>query len=219
MLSTPFNVTLTPTPMRSTPALPPLLLVLFVVLGGLSARPGDGAAQTVSVRLQVTERTEGLFARRFEGALRSLEEVRLAERGEAPDYALNVSVLCVPRADQCEGAESFAVSIVLAEPLGAGALKSGLSLVGDEGLEEWTPIPESPLFLARYRRLHALWTTWWGSDRYGDEVDRLVRSIDVRCFEKRRILRKMAEVRGREGEEGAMDEDLLDPYDEDDWLC
>lgn len=176
-------------------------------------------AQTIDVRLEVRERTGGVVEARFDSAFRGLEEVEVAEPGEPAHYALNVSVLCVPRADACDSADSYAVSIVLSEPLTPGSLKGLLELSGERELSGWTPSPEAATNLQRFRRMHALWSTWWGRDRFGAELDGLVRSIDLRCFEKRRILERMAVVRARGDTAAARGRPLTDPFDEGEWLC
>lgn len=206
---------------------PRVLLSLAPVLAWLLASPGGRGtlgstilqAQTIEVRLDVRERTGGAVETRFDSALRALEEVRVTGPGEPAHYALDVSVLCVPRADACDSADSYAVSIVLSEPLTPGSLKGLLELSGEDAFTGWAPTPEATANLQRYRRIHALWSTWWGRDRFGAEVDRLVGSIDVRCFEKRRILERMAAVRARGDAADPRARPLTDPFEEGEWLC
>lgn len=197
-------------------------LITLPVLATLQA-PASGparlGAQTVAVRLHASEGTGGALEARFDSALRALDEVEVVAPGEVADYALDVSVLCVPRSDACGTADSYAVSIVLSEPLTPGTLKGVLAQGGDAALSGWTASPAAEANLQRFRTIHALWSTWWGRDRFGAEVDRLVRSIDVRCFEKRRILERMAGLRARGDTAAARNQAVTDPYGEGEWLC
>lgn len=200
--------------MRYPRSFPTLLLLLLWTLPGST----PVTAQTVSVRLEAMGESGGPVAEGFRTALRELEETELVGPAEAAEYVINVSALCVPEADSCESAEAFGVSVVLSEPLSGGALRSGLSRTGDRTLSEWRAGPEAEALFQRYRQMHAVWTTRWGTDRVREGIERLVGGIDVRCFEKRRTLKREARLRAR-GDSVRAEAYIHDLEVDGSWLC
>lgn len=182
--------------------------LLAAVLGSAAPAPG----QTIDVRLQVTEQSDDLFLGMFFSALDALEEVEPS--GEPADYRIDATVLCQPEAELCAEASSYALSIVLSEPLTAGLLRKGLERTGDRVLAGWEASPEAESYLRRYRRVHAVWAVTWGREEARAAADRLVERIDARCFERRRLLERRARVEGRE-----VADMILDPSAEGGWLC
>lgn len=199
---------------------PAVVLALFLL-----ALPATSAAEaqqtdteTVRVALEVSERTGGVLEEQLRATLTALDDVEVVGRFDPAHYALTFTALCVPDSEVCETAESYSVSVVLSEPLTGAALRSGLSRTGTDVLADWEPSPEADAYLRRYRRMHATWAASWDRDAVGSSMERLLRGIDARCFEKRRIVearRAAAERRGERAEAEAAG--ALEP--EGDWLC
>lgn len=143
--------------------------------------------QTIRVGLEVTESTGGLFRESFDSALSALDEVEVTPRGEPAHYVVTVAVLCLPEAEVCRTADSYTVSVTLSEPLTPTRLRTGLGRTGTDVLSEWDASPEAAAYLQRYRQMHAAWATAWARENVPEAVGRLVRGMDARCFERRRI--------------------------------
>lgn len=189
----------------------PLLLAAALPIPGTA---GSALAQTIDVSLRVQERTGDLFEGTFRSALGELGEVELSEPDELSDYRIDVTVLCLPESGRCEDAGSYALSIVLSEPLTGGLLRSGLDRTGEGRLSDWEPSPEAAAYLHRYRQVHAVWTVLWGRDEARRSAARVVERLDTRCFERRRLLERRAAVEGRD-----LGDLLLDAPADEGWLC
>lgn len=193
--------------------IPALVAVAFLLL------PSPTRAQTIEVGLEVTESTGGIFHQRFDSILSTLDGVEVAGRRELADYMVTVTVLCLPDSEVCDTADSYSVSVTLSEPLTPSELRSGLARTGSDALSGWRASPEAAAYLQRFRRMHATWATSWARDRWGARVDRLVRGIDARCFEKRRILESRREGLLRRGDTVAARNLTGDALSDQDWLC
>lgn len=195
-----------------------VLAALTLLSWAAATAPAGLDAQTVTVRLEGVGGDDGVVADEFRTALRSLEAVELTGRSGLAEYIINVSTLCVPESGGCGSAEAFAVTVVLSEPLTGAALKSGLGRTGDGTLDGWTATPQAEGFFQRYRRMHAVWTARWGADRVQERVGRLVQSVEARCFQKRRTLKRRAALEARN--DSARARLLVHEMDVDgDWLC
>lgn len=192
---------------------------LLLSAGTLRAQPVQAGNPTVEVRLEVSESTDGLFRQRFGSALSALDGVEIAGRGELADYIVTVAVLCLPDSEVCDSAAAYSVSVTLSEPLTPTRLRSGLAQTGTRMLSEWDASEEAAAYLQRYRQMHATWATHWDRNRYGEAVDRLVRGIDARCFEKRRIYETRRRALLRRGDTAAARNLPAGVVPEQDWLC
>ena len=202
-------------------ALAAVLWIALLVPGasgaeGQVASPGD---TRVEVRLEVSESTGDLFRARFDSALSALDRVEVVGRGDLADYAVTVAVLCLPEAEVCGSASAYTVAVTLSEPLTPVELRSGLGRTGTDALSGWRASDEAAAYLQRYRRMHATWSTHWDRDRYGAAVDRLVRGIDARCFEKRRIYETRRRALLVRGDTAAARDLPADVVPGQDWLC
>ena len=159
--------------------------VLFLLTSFLT--PDPGTAQTVLVELEISESTGGLVEDRFRSAIADLDGVEVAAPGDRAHYVITAVVLCIPESRTCGGADSFNASVTLSEPLTGSHLRRGLALTGETILRGWEPTPEAEGFLHRFRTMHSVWAASWDAQTYGEEVDRLVRGIDARCFQQRRV--------------------------------
>lgn len=193
-------------------------LLLVVAISSLFI-PSSAGAQTIEVGLEVTESTGGLFHERFDSTLSALDEVEVVGRRELADYVVTATVLCLPDSEVCDTADSYSVSVILSEPLTPGELRSGLARTGSDALAGWQGSPEAAAYLQRFRRMHATWATSWSRDRWGARVDRLVRGIDARCFEKRRTLESRRESLLRRGDTVAARNLTGEALSGQDWLC
>lgn len=164
--------------------LPSLVVFLFL----LALAPDAGAAQTVLVELEISESTGGLIEDRFRSAIGDLAGVEVAASDARAHYVITAVVLCVPESRTCDDADSFNASVILSEPLTGSHLGRGLGRTGETVLRGWEPTPEAEGFLHRFRTMHSVWATSWDAESYGEEVDRLVRGIDARCFQQRRVV-------------------------------
>lgn len=135
----------------------------------------------------MSESTGGLVEDRFRSAIGTLEGVEVAEPSQPADYVLTAVVLCIPENRNCDAAESFNASVILSEPLTGSRLRRALDQTGDPVLEEWQPSPGAAGLLQRFRTMHSVWATSWDREGFGEEVDRLVRGVDARCFQQRRV--------------------------------
>lgn len=194
------------------------LLLVVVAISSLLF-PSSAGAQTIEVGLEVTESTGGLFHQRFDSTLSALDDVEVVGRRELADYVVTATVLCLPDSEVCDTADSYSVSVILSEPLTPSDLRSGLARTGSDALSGWQASPEAAAYLQRFRRMHATWATSWARDRWGARVDRLVRGIDARCFEKRRILESRRQSLLRRGDTVAARNLTGDTLSEQDWLC
>lgn len=167
--------------------LSPLPLLLAGLVGPAVVAPSPADAQPVRVELEVSESTGGLVEDRFRAAIAGLEGVDLASPSQPTDYVLTVVVLCIPENRNCEAAESLNASVILSEPLTGSQLRRGLQRTGDTALQGWEPTPEATRLLERFRTMHSVWATSWDREGFGEEVDRLVRGLDARCFQQRRV--------------------------------
>lgn len=204
--------------MVSKPRLTVVVGLLLLALPAAPAAEAQDGTETVRVALEVSERTGGVLEERLRETLTALDDVEVVGRSDPAHYVLNFTALCVPDSEVCETAESYSVSVVLSEPLTGAELRSGLSRTGTDVLADWEPFPEADAYLRRYRRMHATWAASWDRDAVGSSMERLLRGIDARCFEKRRIVearRAAAERRGERAEAEAAG--TLEP--EGDWLC
>lgn len=166
-------------------SLPSAVAGLLVCLSAMA--PPPSAAQTVGVELEISESTGGLVEDRFRSAIAELDGVGVAGPGELAHYVITAVVLCVPESRTCATADSYHASVILSEPLSGSQLRRGLGLTGDTILEQWDPTREAAAFLQRFRTMHSVWATSWDPEGFGEEVDRLVRGIDARCFQQRRV--------------------------------
>lgn len=164
-----------------------LLLLLAGLVGLAAIAPSSADAQPVRVELEVSESTGGLVEDRFRTAIAGLEGVEVASPTQPADYVLTVVVLCIPENRNCEAAESLNASVILSEPLTGSHLRRGLERTGDSILRGWEPSPVAGPFLRRFRTMHSVWATSWDREGFGEEVDRLVRGLDARCFQQRRV--------------------------------
>lgn len=165
--------------------LPSAIATLLIWLPLLAPAPASG--QTILVELEISESTGGLVEDRFRSAIAELEGVEVAGTSETGHYVLTAIVLCTPESRTCGAADSYNASIILSEPLAGSQLTRGLLLTGDSILEDWEPTPEAAFFLRRFRTMHSVWATSWDAEGFGAEVDRLVRGMDARCFQQRRV--------------------------------
>lgn len=191
----------------------------LLVAVALAFPVGPISGQTVEVGLRVTESTGGLFRERFDSALTALDEVQVVERAEPADYVLTVAVLCMPDPEACGEAGRYSVSVTLSEPLTPARLKGGLTRTGDRTLSSWKASPEAAAYLQRFQQIHAAWATEWDRDTYGAAVDRLVRGIDARCFQKRRIFETRRAALYARGDSAAARDLTPDAVPEQGWLC
>lgn len=173
-------------PRIALPRIPLLLQVVIGLLGLVTTAPSPADAQPVLVELEVSESTDGLVEDRFRSAISDLDGVDVASGSALAHYVLTVVILCVPENRNCDAAESLNASVILSEPLTDAQLRRGLGRTGDSALEGWDPPPEAAAFLQRFRTMHSVWATSWDREGFGEEVDRLVRGLDARCFQQRR---------------------------------
>lgn len=190
------------------------LLVVLVLLP-----PAGLDAQTIRVGVDVTESTGGLLQDRFETALSELEDVEIAGPSDLAHYVVTVAVLCVPEPSVCDDARSYSVSITLSEPLTGDELRNGLRQTGDESLSDWEASPEANAYLQRFRQIHAVWATSWSREQLDRDVERLVRGIDARCLQKRRMLETRRRALLQRGDTAAARDISSRGVQDGEWLC
>lgn len=175
------------------------LIATFPATVSSSAAVQD--SRRITVGLEVTEETGGLFESAFRTALRGLGDVDVVTFDETPAYGLSVVVACVP-IDDCARAVTYSVAIEFHSALDEAAVNTGLlaGVAADETLANLAY--EKMMFLARavatilrplsYHQRHSLWVANWGRQIYISAVQEMVAQLDSECFEKKRIIGRAA---------------------------
>jgi hypothetical protein len=185
------------------------------------ADPTDG----ISVSVEVTERTNGIFESIFKQAFRRIGDITIVSAGERPDYSLGVLVLCDDNENDCRASRRYVLSIDLYSPIRYEDVSAFL-FGANEGLPDNLKVPITTLdsltshywiFASGYRTHHQNWVTYWGRDRYRQAAEELVAEIDARCFGRARLVDRLraAYNAGDNERKDAISRELS----KDGWIC
>lgn len=204
--------------------------VKTVTIGVLLLIPNSTFAQSpapenISVSVNVTEETGGVFESVFKQALRRLGDVVVQSPDERPAYSLDVVVLCDDPADNCRGSHSFTLAIALFSSIQYDDVRVPL-VITNRGLPQTLQASTIALdsltnvmwmFSSRYRTHHQMWVTSWGRNRYRQAAEELIAEIDTRCFERTRLGNRL--LQAFEAGDDERTDVISRELEDGDWIC
>jgi hypothetical protein len=153
---------------------------------------GGGLAAQSPARLRVSVQVEddsigGVISSGFRSAFRSLGDIDVVSAAENPDVVLEGVVLCVP---ECASNWSAVhLSLRLWAPVTRSLLVSDLAFAGIRAADSSVAKLSAILSGAQFTR--NTWVATWGRSKYDAEARTLVATIDSRCLEEIRRIRRI----------------------------
>jgi hypothetical protein len=190
----------------------------LLLLGSLVLAPTPILAQSVTVAVDITDPTGGSITGSLTGALQALGDVGVLSEAERPRYVLTGVVICQPDSDACEEATSYIMALALVEPLNPVVL-SDLAFAADSShrIPASAYSPEVWDLTAEYMKVHRLSATNVGRGVYERAIQGFIASLNARCFEKARVLKRWSTAREQGWSEGAAA--FSETLDSGDWIC
>lgn len=190
----------------------------LLLLGSLVLAPTPILAQSVTIAVDVTDPTGGNIARSLTEALQAIGDVGVLLEAERPRYVLTGVVICQPNSEACDEATSYIMALALVEPLNPVVL-SDLAFTADPSHR--IPVaaysPEVWDLTAEYMKVHRLSATSVGRGVYARAIEGFIASLDSRCFEKARVLKRWSNALQEGWLEGA--EAFSERLHSEDWIC
>ena len=189
------------------------------LLGTLALIPTPTGAQAVTIAVDITDPTGGIISNSLTAALQDLLDVGVLPEDDRPRYVLRGLAMCQPDTEDCGEAASYILALALVEPLNPVVLLD-LARAADASLTT----PTSPAFStevwdrsSEYMKIHRISASNLGRGVYDQAIRGFVATLNARCFEKARVLRRwmLAREEGRLEDASALSKAL----EEGDWIC
>ncbi len=170
-----------------------LTALLASLLCAFLFAPNESHAQRIRVAVSMSDSaTNGIFQSAFSAAFRSLGDIDVVSSLEAPTYVLEGVAMCSPR--PCENANSYVLSLRFLSPFDSSealATAAYLGIMMSSNGQKFDSDAAAHFlvdFLSGYEKSYMSWTAEWGRNRYEQAARELVRELDARCLEKKRML-------------------------------
>ena len=189
------------------------------LLGTLALIPTPTRSQAVTIAVDITDPTGGLISNSLTVALQGLLDVGVLLEDDRPRYVLRGLAMCQPDTEECGAATSYILALALVEPLNPVVL---LDLARAADTSHMTPT--SSAFStevwdrsSEYMKIHRISASNLGRGVYEEAIRGFVATLNARCFEKARVLRRwmLAQEEGRVEDASALSTALQ----EGDWIC
>ncbi len=192
----------------------PFLTLSVQILLAIGAYPNRAVAQrpliTVAVDLTDTK-AGGVLTSVFKAAFRALGDVDVVSESENPKFRITGTILCEP--NDCKGVSRYSVAFTLQEPFTVfdiyGILSEARQTTSDSVVRRLAGL------YSKYSVTHDQWVGDWGHERYEATIRQIVSEIDAQCFEKRRIMSRLAALPPAKERSDVWEREILSKT----WMC
>ncbi len=161
--------------------------------------------QAIKVVIEIQEPSSGVLESTYKQAFRALSDVQIVTQNERSNYVLKIVAVCEDE-NSGSGCGSYSLAIALLTRLDSVVLGANLSSanarlpdslrVTDDQVAALAGAFGSPL--VPHTSSWYLWQTMfvarYGRDRYRTAIQEFVAQLDAQCFEKTRLIRRMADL-------------------------